>query len=456
MVTISKGIYRFNDIVNIPTTGNGWITQSINFKTTVNFSGSDILFTCSEIGTTHSSDSDLDIFYEITSAEPQIGISGMVYVYNNDDKWKYENANIITIETDQEVSEDFATWFNLNAKRVLKAGTYKFVDEPARQLGLEADFDYIFNYSIKENGIHNGQASCTNMTLGTNESHPFAIFATIDSLSNPDDQILFENSFGTSFPITMPIYSVYNNGETSFPKDLGGGVITLESDQYVAHDFATWFADNTVEIAEKFIIKKGKYRFNDVLTMWQDLSNVSSFINIPFTCTYNTIDETTFEVTEVTYYFNRFTVESHIENSVAYSYYNESDVYERGSFFYTQSKGWKTKYLGFTREEALSAYPEAIVDKASVVYGDSIQTITITEDTEVDETFATWFSENTVEIKQVLIQYKEKTIDVDLGKTATLHIGGKKLTSDIVIKAPVVTEYGAYEGDFNIIKREEE
>lgn len=58
-------------------------------------------------------------------------------VYNNG-MWSNTAYQTITISTDQQVSQEFYTWFTANANKVytLEAGTYKWVDEPSRVLNI--------------------------------------------------------------------------------------------------------------------------------------------------------------------------------------------------------------------------------------------------------------------------------------------------------------------------------
>ena len=179
-------------------------------------------------------------------------------------------------------------------------------------------------------------------------------------------------------------------------------------------------------------IKAGTYRFKDVLTLWGDVADESAVIDIPFTCTYNDIDETTYEVAEGTYQFNRLVVE--VGGSVGY-WYND----ERGRFLYTADRGWKTQYLGFTREEALTAYPEAIVNLASVVYGEGIKTITITEDTDVSDKFGVCFTANVDPVVEetpvASVSYNGETvISLTAGQNATLACAGKIMEADMVVE----------------------
>lgn len=57
--------------------------------------------------------------------------SYMAAVYNNG-AWTNEAYKTITLSTDQQVSQEFYTWFTANANKVytLEAGTYKFVNSP--------------------------------------------------------------------------------------------------------------------------------------------------------------------------------------------------------------------------------------------------------------------------------------------------------------------------------------
>ena len=148
-------------------------------------------------------------------------------------------------------------------------------------------------------------------------------------------------------------------------------------------------------------IKAGTYRFNDVLTILNPNATESTVGHLSFTCTFNIIDETTYAFSEQTYQFNQLIID--LSNSVGY-WYN----LEHGRYLYTQSQGWKTQYMGFTREEALVVYPEALVNLAAGVYGEGIKTITVSEDSEVSEDFYEWFTANAVEQKEISGKWKFK------------------------------------------------
>lgn len=69
-------------------------------------------------------------------------------------------------------------------------------------------------------------------------------------------------------------------------------------------------------------------------------------------------------------------------------------------------------------------------------YGDK-QTITVLKDTEVDDTFGTWYIANTEPLEKRLVEiiYRGKTIaSLDAGETATLSCEGKKMASDVTVK----------------------
>ena len=176
-------------------------------------------------------------------------------------------------------------------------------------------------------------------------------------------------------------------------------------------------------------IKKGTYRFNDVIandgsangtynlsfkitTNWfLDIDNLTIIPNTPQTAEYNNIE------------INGGTIK-----------YSDTIVYMSIEDTY-----WDYMYQGMLMFELTNA-------ELMKGYG---QIITIETDQTVDDTFATWFEANakpyTESTSAVEITYKGETISLEAGETIALHTSGKKLTEDLVIKANATSSGGSYE-----------
>lgn len=179
-------------------------------------------------------------------------------------------------------------------------------------------------------------------------------------------------------------------------------------------------------------IKKGSYRFNDKLDFTNDAPSSFSFsFSIPskFELVENENGETDIVIidNEITQCNGiNFSVQSGL---LEYSIDGmPSPVYVKGED-YGEYEGWNALYLvaldiGVNKPELKG-------------WG---QTITVLEDftpsNADEEAFATWFLANIEgNTPAVEITYKGEKIELYAGDVATLYIGGKKLTEDLVIKA---------------------
>ena len=108
------------------------------------------------------------------------------------------------------------------------------------------------------------------------------------------------------------------------------------------------------------IIKAGTYRFNDELTTLSTDGDITQ--KLPFTATLNS---TTYTLGSITLGLRQ---DIDLEFAVMYNHTNDVNQYR------VYWGGWS-----FGRE----------------FYGENVQIFTVTADTEVDDTFATWFTENT-------------------------------------------------------------
>jgi hypothetical protein len=173
-------------------------------------------------------------------------------------------------------------------------------------------------------------------------------------------------------------------------------------------------------------IKKGTYRFNDVLI---DSENHWGQIDINFTLPITPqVDEETKTITvnESPYLCSQI---MRIPSSEAglVLYFGESMVYAEAS-----SMGWNTIYVFMTSELGYN------VDDKLKGYG---QIITITDDftsaDEYDEAFVTWFNENAVaytEPAKATITYNGEVIaTIEKGQTATLSCKDKVMKDDVAI-----------------------
>lgn len=220
-------------------------------------------------------------------------------------------------------------------------------------------------------------------------------------------------------------FDVYSDSKWNKPQYQ---TITVTDDTSVGADFYDWFNDNTEPGVENNVIKAGTYRFNDVPTINSDVNRLGSLlaISLPFSIV---VDDGGITIVDEPAYFKGLSV-GYNPNIIQYVDIDNSAV----AYYFEGEPGWDILYL--------SAIYEYGVDNPKLKgYG---QTITVLEDTEVDETFATWFTENTEPVgaeatPAVSITYKGEKIELSAGDIATLHIGGKKLTEDLVIKANEVS-----------------
>lgn len=162
------------------------------------------------------------------------------------------------------------------------------------------------------------------------------------------------------------------------------------------------------------ILKAGTYRFNDVLT---DFPNI--IYNVDVSVTFNVTGE------GQTIEFKGF----YVNAGILFDYLMEDDTYFTSYNF--EKAVWET---------------------------DILQLHTITADTEVDDTFGTWYITNTnyneVNATPIAtIEYNGQTIaELNAGETATLSCEGKKMLTDLVIK---INEVEVEKGEGTVIYKHE-
>lgn len=95
---------------------------------------------------------------------------------------------------------------------------------------------------------------------------------------------------------------------------------------------------------------------------------------------------------------------------------------------YSSSHKWNNLFEAFKEDD-----PDADVPIELKGYG---QTFTVTEDTDVDDTFGTWFSASTSTVGSgATVTYDGRDlVTIATGETVTLKCAGLKMKTDVVIK----------------------
>lgn len=202
--TIPAGTYKFKDSISLPSAD---ITQSITFKYT-------------QYGQNY------------TATSMNIQSSGVIYYKGTTTVTAFQGtwqstAQTITLETAQNVSSSFYTWFRENAQCLLEAGMYKWVDYPETPT---INFNTNFEFSDDIN-------SFTGMYIN---SYPKLVYKTLNG-----DEEIFDYLDSDWLGVTS-------------------GKVILSSSQYVDYDFYN-YAINGKQLIKKVQIK-GKWKFNATLT----------------------------------------------------------------------------------------------------------------------------------------------------------------------------------------------
>ena len=185
-------------------------------------------------------------------------------------------------------------------------------------------------------------------------------------------------------------------------------------------------------------IKKGTYRFKDTLTipLWlTDRKYISIGFTTPALC--NTDEGGTIIPWEGTDVYNRIIL---LYTDAGFTVIHNNSENLANIHCYTEEKAWNAfaytyEQLGYTNYELANGYG---------------QTITVTADTDVDDTFASWFEANTTQVTDstpaVEITYKDTVITLNAGQTARLHNADGSafgFEEDLVIKANEVSSGGS-------------
>jgi hypothetical protein len=162
--------------------------------------------------------------------------------------------------------------------------------------------------------------------------------------------------------------------------------ITIPNDIEVSTEFYEWFTANAVE---QKTIKAGTYRFNDVLTkasfyneVFFDFQTVAIVNDVPYTLYCNTM------------------------------YQDVNEQYDSASLQYIAvSSIPDLSELGISFPLGRYVYDGSTKEWRTDLYGEGIQTITITNDTEVSADFYDWFTANATQIVGAI---PEKYADVNI------------------------------------------
>ena len=142
--TIKAGTYRFNDVLTAPSVVNQEIRPSVGFKFTTTVQGIVVEATCHDFVVCYATEYDeMSLMYGVSTITPDISADAgfsfpnEIYVYSNG--WYTDmfgdGCKTITVPYDQDVSEEFYTWFTTNAvevKYVVKHSTLAAIADSIR------------------------------------------------------------------------------------------------------------------------------------------------------------------------------------------------------------------------------------------------------------------------------------------------------------------------------------
>lgn len=155
-----------------------------------------------------------------------------------------QGDNIITITHDQDVTDEFYTWFTANAKPVIKAGTYKFNDVLTNAYDVpEFNAWHIkipFHTDVTSASYGTHRAYCDQLYFYFNDD---AGNEFVESSFNVVSCDILEQ-VGHPLPSSTFVYV-----EGSWKTEYGEGIqtITITEDTAVSAEFYNWFAENAVE-----------------------------------------------------------------------------------------------------------------------------------------------------------------------------------------------------------------
>ena len=250
-----KGTWRFNDNIILPQENTGGAIAGTNIAFTLKLTLANITYiaSCSFIELYLN-----DIKFQFESASPllpeKLGISLPLktWVYSANGGWYTdecgEGIQTITFTEEQEVSEEFYTWFTQNAKPVIKAGTYRWNDEITKLIGLSANINFYVSYNFTSLGGGKGQALCEGIETLEGNGIDWGVYTKLISFSNPTDQSLAEAYTSVTLPLyPFRLYRAFQNGEYDFPNDNIGVFMqsfTITEDTQVSPEFYAWFNAN--------------------------------------------------------------------------------------------------------------------------------------------------------------------------------------------------------------------
>lgn len=157
------------------------------------------------------------------------------YINYQSSEWSYTNKNeeftatdttklrTVIFETDQQVSQEFYTWFTANANKVytLEAGTYKWIDEPIRAMNIPVEY---FSFTSRDEPYYGVDIQSTG----------YILYKTADV----DDVVAYD--FDTKEWNSNPAYQT----------------ITLSTSQTVSAEFYNWAITqgNLVKYEETYLL----------------------------------------------------------------------------------------------------------------------------------------------------------------------------------------------------------
>lgn len=192
------------------------------------------------------------------------------------------------------------------------------------------------------------------------------------------------------------------------------GVIDFDGVQNVTSEFYEWFTANAVEVEQK-TIKAGTYRFNDVLPLPEWLDRSESFdVDIPFKTTlYADLTGDGYGIINAEFMCSRIKL-------AEYGPYEEYDPEQLYIDVHYCAESSSFDFASIGEDVSFPTWGWVYCGEPPVT-GDgwkkmstTLQTITVTEDTEVSDEFYEWFTANAVEQKQISGVWKFNDVLVDL------------------------------------------
>jgi hypothetical protein len=200
---------------------------------------------------------DVDIVYD-SYAYPYdyyTEVDGTEYWGNEQE----QGGNIITITQDQDVTDEFYTWFIVNSKPVIKAGTYRFNDVLTQSVG-GCIFDGFFTATsvlnippISEYGfggyVGEHTFECTRIYQEYDTPFVGSISYRVVSVHPELPQSVVD--LGVALPFEPYVYDGQNDSwDTWYGR--GFQTITITEDTEVLDEFYNWFTENTARFARLY------------------------------------------------------------------------------------------------------------------------------------------------------------------------------------------------------------